>query len=183
MAQREKESAHTLIWDQVQRGRGEWGLELVVCVWFRHFPCDSACSWPLPLLPFILILTHPLYSISILHTLTLSLSHSHHSFTMALHSVSSVPHVLRLSEPFPSLHNAHLLLDLVPFRRKPKRRTRKLRAFPSPSPLSHSAVKAVLHIDRTAADNSLQASPASSSSQPQVCFCFPVAFFYYFSGL
>ncbi|XP_014489740.1 ferredoxin-dependent glutamate synthase, chloroplastic isoform X2 [Vigna radiata var. radiata] len=87
---------------------------------------------------------------------------------MALHSVSSVPHVLRLSEPFPSLHNAHLLLDLVPFRRKPKRRTRKLRAFPSPSPLSHSAVKAVLHIDRTAADNSLQASPASSSSQPQV---------------
>ncbi|KOM38720.1 hypothetical protein LR48_Vigan03g210200 [Vigna angularis] len=88
---------------------------------------------------------------------------------MALHSVSSVPHVLRLSEPFPSLHNAHLLLDPVPFRRKPKRRTRKLRAFPAPSPLSHSSVKAVLHIDRTAADNSLQASPASSSSsQPQV---------------
>ncbi|XP_017418245.1 ferredoxin-dependent glutamate synthase, chloroplastic isoform X1 [Vigna angularis] len=87
---------------------------------------------------------------------------------MALHSVSSVPHVLRLSEPFPSLHNAHLLLDPVPFRRKPKRRTRKLRAFPAPSPLSHSSVKAVLHIDRTAADNSLQASPASSSSsQPQ----------------
>jgi len=101
---------------------------------------------------------------------------------MALHSVSSVPHVLRLSEPFPSLHNAHLLLDLVPLRRKPKRRTRKLRAFPSPSPLPRSAVKAVLHIDRTT-DNRLHASSASSSSdsKPQVCFCFLVAFFWLLS--
>ncbi|KAK7378064.1 hypothetical protein VNO80_03500 [Phaseolus coccineus] len=88
---------------------------------------------------------------------------------MALHSVSSVPHLLRLSEPFPSLHNAHVLLDLAPLRRKPKRRTRKLKAFPSPSPLSHSAVKAVLHLDRSS-DNRLHASPASSSSdsKPQV---------------
>ncbi|CAJ1914664.1 unnamed protein product [Sphenostylis stenocarpa] len=88
---------------------------------------------------------------------------------MALHSVSSVPHVLRLSEPFPSLHNAHLLLDLAPLRRRPKRRNRKLTAFPSPSSLPHSAVQAVLHLDRFA-DNRLHASPASSSSdsKPQV---------------
>ncbi|ESW34093.1 hypothetical protein PHAVU_001G123900 [Phaseolus vulgaris] len=91
---------------------------------------------------------------------------------MALHSVSSVPHLLRLSEPFPSLHNAHVLLDLAPLRRKPKRRTRKLKAFPSPSPspLSHSTVKAVLHLDRSSSDNRLHASPVSfsSDSKPQV---------------
>ncbi|KHN45308.1 Putative trans-2-enoyl-CoA reductase, mitochondrial [Glycine soja] len=33
---------------------------------------------------------------------------------MALHFVSSILHVLRLTEPFPSLHNTHVLLDLVP---------------------------------------------------------------------
>ncbi|KAG5072125.1 hypothetical protein JHK86_007336 [Glycine max] len=91
---------------------------------------------------------------------------------MALHSVSSVSHVLRLAEPFPSLHNAHVLLDLAPLRRKPKRRTRRLTAFPSPSssPLRHSAVKAVLHLDRSTDNNRLHNSSASSSSdsKPQV---------------
>ncbi|KAG5026829.1 hypothetical protein JHK86_022743 [Glycine max] len=33
---------------------------------------------------------------------------------MALHFASSILHVLRLTEPFPSLHNTHVLLDLVP---------------------------------------------------------------------
>ncbi|RZC20404.1 Ferredoxin-dependent glutamate synthase 1, chloroplastic/mitochondrial isoform A [Glycine soja] len=91
---------------------------------------------------------------------------------MALHSVPSVSHVLRLAEPFPSLHNAHVLLDLAPLRRKPKRRTRRLTAFPSPSssPLRHSAVKAVLHLDRSTDNNRLHNSSASSSSdsKPQV---------------
>ncbi|KAL2952563.1 hypothetical protein AAZX31_19G117500 [Glycine max] len=82
---------------------------------------------------------------------------------MALHSVSSVSHVLRLAEPFPSLHNAHVLLDLAPLRRKPKRRTRRLTAFPLSSPLRHSAVKSVLHLDRST-DNRLHNSSASSSS-------------------
>uniref|UniRef100_I1N8T0 glutamate synthase (ferredoxin) n=1 Tax=Glycine max TaxID=3847 RepID=I1N8T0_SOYBN len=88
---------------------------------------------------------------------------------MALHSVSSVSHVLRLAEPFPSLHNAHVLLDLAPLRRKPKRRTRRLTAFPLSSPLRHSAVKSVLHLDRST-DNRLHNSSASSSSdsKPQV---------------
>ncbi|TKY62699.1 Ferredoxin-dependent glutamate synthase 1 [Spatholobus suberectus] len=88
---------------------------------------------------------------------------------MALHTVSSVSHVLRLSEPFPSIHNAHLPLDLAPLRRKSKRRIRRLTAFPSPSPLRHSSVKAVLHLDRST-DNRLRHSPApsSSDSKPQV---------------
>ncbi|KAL2320665.1 hypothetical protein Fmac_029634 [Flemingia macrophylla] len=80
---------------------------------------------------------------------------------MALHSVSTVPQVLRLCEPFPSIHNAHLLLDLAPLRRKSKRHGRRLTAFPAPLP--HSSVKAVLH--------RLHHSPVSSSSsesKPQV---------------
>ncbi|RDX63735.1 Ferredoxin-dependent glutamate synthase 2, chloroplastic, partial [Mucuna pruriens] len=89
---------------------------------------------------------------------------------MALHSLSSVSHVLRLTEPFPSIHNAHVFLDFAPLRRKPKRRTRRLTEFPAPSPLRrHSSVKAVLHLDHST-DNRLQHSPASSSfdSKPQV---------------
>ncbi|KAK7396178.1 hypothetical protein VNO78_16993 [Psophocarpus tetragonolobus] len=100
-------------------------------------------------------LTHSILFLFSTHTLT-------HSLSMALHSVSSFSHVLRLAEPFPSLHNAHVLLHLMPLRRKSKRRTRRFTAFPSPSPLPHSAVKAVLHLDRH--------FPASSSSdsKPQV---------------
>ncbi|XP_027352326.1 ferredoxin-dependent glutamate synthase, chloroplastic isoform X1 [Abrus precatorius] len=64
---------------------------------------------------------------------------------MALHSVSSVSQVLRLSEPFPSIHSSHLLVHFAPLRRKPKRRNRRLTAFPSPSSLPHSSVQAVLH--------------------------------------
>ncbi|KAG4930769.1 hypothetical protein JHK86_047730 [Glycine max] len=45
---------------------------------------------------------------------------------MALHSMCSISHVLHFAETFPSLHNAHVLLDLMPLRRKPKRRTRRL---------------------------------------------------------
>ncbi|XP_020235974.1 ferredoxin-dependent glutamate synthase, chloroplastic isoform X2 [Cajanus cajan] len=88
---------------------------------------------------------------------------------MALHSVSSVSHVLRLCEPFPSIHNAHVLHDLAPLRHKSKRRSRRLTPFPAPSLLRHSSVKAVLHLDRSA-DNRLHHSPASSSSdsKPQV---------------
>ncbi|KHN30369.1 Ferredoxin-dependent glutamate synthase 1, chloroplastic [Glycine soja] len=88
---------------------------------------------------------------------------------MALHSMCSISHVLHFAETFPSLHNAHVLLDLMPLRRKPKRRTRRLMVFPLSSPLRHSAVKSVLHLDRST-DNRLHNSSASSSSdsKPQV---------------
>ncbi|KAK2362867.1 glutamate synthase [NADH], amyloplastic [Trifolium repens] len=87
---------------------------------------------------------------------------------MALHTVSSVSQVLRLSDTFTSIGNRHLLVDFAPFRRKSsKRYNRRFTPFISPVNLRRSSVKAVLQLD-----NHLDPAPPPSSStsdlKPQV---------------
>ncbi|KAG5001244.1 hypothetical protein JHK87_022316 [Glycine soja] len=90
----------------------------------------------------------------------------------ALHSVSSFSHVLRLVEPFLSLHNAHGLLYLTPLRCKPNRHTRKLIAFPLPSSssLCHSTVKAVFHLDHSR-KNKLKFYECGCGCQQEMLLC------------
>jgi hypothetical protein len=94
---------------------------------------------------------------------------------MALHTVSSVSQVLRLSDTFTSIGNRHLLVDFAPFRRKSsKRYNRRFTPFISPVNLRRSSVKAVLQLD-----NHLDPAPPPSSTsdlKPQVRFLYPLLF-------
>jgi hypothetical protein len=95
---------------------------------------------------------------------------------MALHTVSSVSQVLRLSDTFTSIGNRHLLVDFAPFRRKSsKRYNSRFTPFISPVNLRRSSVKAVLQLD-----NHLDPAPPPSSStsdlKPQVRFLYPLLF-------
>lgn len=95
---------------------------------------------------------------------------------MALHTVSSVSQVLRLSDTFTPIGNRQLLVDFAPFRRKSKRYNRRLTPFVSPASLRRSPVKSVLELDKQL--NPAPPPPSSSTSdlKPQVRVHHPLLF-------
>ncbi|XP_019437056.1 PREDICTED: ferredoxin-dependent glutamate synthase, chloroplastic [Lupinus angustifolius] len=94
---------------------------------------------------------------------------------MALYSASSVSQLLRAnalspSQPFPTILNAHLIVDFAGLSSKSKRRNRRLSSSPPPfhSPRSRfrrSSLKAVLELNRCSNNNT---SDASSDLKPKV---------------
>lgn len=156
----------------------------MICVTGPGRLCEAGASWPL----FILSSFAPLSS-SILHTILVSLSHTHFergalflflSPPMALRSVSSVSQLLHTngrSEPFPSIlasGNAHLLLDFTTLHCKSNRRKRYLGAFAPRRGFHHyvtktsSSCKAVLELDRRNHKALHDSAVSSSDSKPQV---------------